>query len=359
MIKVTQEKILLDTEEHIVTSCISSPTEIVFLLSNGSVFRYDRCTKKEEELFSVHTSMSYTDGGFDLESSSTLYTLDNIVVVANDYKFHAIVHYPGKYKNLRLQREDYYADITKYPIALFKDDKGVPHIIYGTNWNHVQILNLSTRQLLTATKSLIEVGAEEQHIEYYKTHEEKKFCDDIWPRSHDYFFGELSMSPNNQYFLSAGWVWGSADSHNVYEVEHFINNSRIKAQNINMWEHDNRASCWVSNTCVAVAYNPATEWNDDATEGTANEIHLYQIADEITLQKKLSIPKVDLSKATFRYSKQLKALVIYSENLGVCIINLKGEVLYQDSNLKMDSYNTQYEMGIESKDNRINIIRFS
>lgn len=359
MIKMTQEKILLETEEHIVTSCISSPTEVVFLLSNGSVFRYNTSTKKEEELFSVYTSMSYTDGGFDLESSSTLYTLDNIVVLANDYKFHAIVHYPGKYKNLRLQRKDYYAEISKYPIALFKDDRGVPHIIYGVDWNHVQILNLSTRQLLTAAKSLIKVDAEEQYVEFYKTHEEGKFCDDIWPYSYNYFFGELSMSPNNQYFLSAGWVWGSADSHNIYEVEHFINNSRIKDQNINMWEHENRASCWVSNTCVAVAYNPATEWENDAVEGAPCEIHLYQIADEITLQKKLPIPKVDLAKVAFRYSQQLKALVIYSENLGVCIINLKGEILFKDLDLKMDSYNTQYEMGIESKENCINIIRFS
>ncbi len=33
-------------------------------------------------------------------------------------------------------------DITNYPIALFKNNDGIPHIIYGAAWNHVQIMNL-------------------------------------------------------------------------------------------------------------------------------------------------------------------------------------------------------------------------
>ena len=356
--KATKEKIIIDSEDRIITSCLSSPTELVFLLSNSTVYRYDILTKKEEALFSVDSKMTYTDGGFDIESPSTLYTLDQIVVIANDYKFHTIVHYPGKYESLRLQREDYYAEYSKYPIALFKNDKGIPHLIYGVAWNHVQIINLSTRQLLTAAKSLIKEGAEESRIEFYKTHEEK--ADDVWPSSYDYFFGELSMSPDNQYFLSAGWVWGSADCYNIFEVEHFINNHRIKDQNISLWEHENRPSCWVSNTCVAVAYHPSIEGDDNVTEDTPNEIHLYQMmGDEIRRQKKLIIPNVDLSKATFRYSKQLKAIIAYSEILGVCIIDLEGKVLFKDADLKLDSYNTQYDLGIKNNDNGVNIIRFS
>lgn len=357
--KVIQQIIKINTEEKILSASISSPTEVVFLLSNSSVYRYNITSGKEESLFSVDSSMTYTDGGFDIESPSTLYTLDNIVVIANDLKFHTIVHYPSKYEGLRLQREDYYAEYSKFPIALFKKDNGVPHLIYGVAWNHVQIMNLDTRQVLTASKSLIEVDAEERRLEFFKNHDEKDDGDDTWPTPYDYFYGELSMSPDNTHFLSAGWVWGSADSYNVFNINHFINNHRIKDKHINFWEHENRACCWVSNTCIAVAYHPMTEGDDDATKDTPWEIHLYQIDNEVTLDKKFSIFGIGLSNSTFIYSKKFDAIVVYSDELGVCLINLDGSILFNDSELKMDHYNTEFDIGIVSMDNRLSTLIFS
>ena len=102
-----------------------------------------------------------------------------------------------------MQREDYYAEHSSYPIALFKDDSGIPHLIYSQAWNHTQIMNLDTRQVLTAAKSLIEENAEEKHLKFYAEHEESNKL--LWPRSYDYFFGALSLSPNQKNFLSTGW----------------------------------------------------------------------------------------------------------------------------------------------------------
>ena len=75
-------------------------------------------------------------------------------------------------------------------------------MIYGVAWNKIHVANLTTRQVLTADKSLIEEGAEQHHF--------------------DYFFGGLTISPNGKKFLSAGWIWGSYDACAIYDIEDFI-----------------------------------------------------------------------------------------------------------------------------------------
>ena len=169
--------------------------------------------------------MRYSDGGFDTLAQTSIYTLNEILVVVNDFKRHGFVHYPDKYHALHLWREDYHVDISTYPIALYKNSDGVPHLVFAEAWNHVQIMNLDTRQILTASKSLIERNAEEKHIEFYK-----KFSEDnklAWPRPYDYFFGKLYISPNQKKFSSAGWVWGSYDSYLVFDIDNFIYSNRI------------------------------------------------------------------------------------------------------------------------------------
>ncbi|MEO1032549.1 MAG: hypothetical protein AAFX55_14150, partial [Bacteroidota bacterium] len=261
--------ITLDTEEKIITSAASSLNELVMLLSSGDVIRYDINRQDAKRLFSVKSSVSYKDGGFDINAKSTIYTLDAIVVIVNDYKQHGFVHYPEKYKKLRLWREDYHADISRYPIALFKNDIGIPHLIFSEAWNHLQIMNLDSRQILTASKSLIEENAEERHIEFYKKHKEDNKLP--WPRPYDYFFGKLEMSPNNESFLSAGWVWGSYDAYKVYEVKHFIENNRIADIPLGYCEHSNRAACWIDDKTVAVAYNPLEKDDESTTKDSPQE----------------------------------------------------------------------------------------
>src|SRR5688572_21348407 len=148
--------ITFDTDETIMAATLSKANEVVMLLSSGSVSRFNVDDRKGKYLFSVKSDMGYSDGGFDITAKTSIYTMDEIVVVVNDYKCHGFVHYPDKYHALHLGREDYHADISTYPIALYKNEEGVPHLIFGQAWNHIQIMNLDTRQILTASKSLIE-----------------------------------------------------------------------------------------------------------------------------------------------------------------------------------------------------------
>ncbi len=97
---------------------------------------------KETAFILSKSVFNYSDGGFDITAKTSIYTIDEIVLVVNDFKRHGFVHYPGKYHALHLWREDYHANISAYPIALYKNEKAGPHLILRVAWNHIQIMKV-------------------------------------------------------------------------------------------------------------------------------------------------------------------------------------------------------------------------
>ncbi len=332
--------ITLDASETIMTATLSKSNEVVMLMDSGSVIRFNLDDKKGWHLFSVKNGITYSDGGFDILAKTSIYTMDEIVIVVNDYKRHGFVHYPGKYPALHLWRGDYHTDVSTYPIALYKNKEGVPHLIYGENWNHVQLMNLDTRQVLTASKSLIEENAEERHIEFYKNYiEDNKLP---WPRPFDYFFGKLFVSPNQKKFLSAGWAWGSYDQYNVFDIENFITNNRISALSIGCWEHENRAACWIDNETVAVAYNPIIDGGENATAGSPIEIHFYKISGEdIEITKKIQISDKEVYSSLLYFNKTSDTLISISHSGCLSVISLDGQIIYKSENIIVSGYNVE------------------
>ncbi len=344
--KISQiHNIKFNTEESVKTATLSTPNELVMLMSSGDVVRYYIEEQKREHLFSVKNSFSYKDGGFDVNAKSTIYTLDSIVVIVNDFKLHGFIHYPGKYEKLHLWRKDYHADISCYPISLFKNKEGVPHLIYGEDWNHLQIVNLDTRQILTASKSLIEENAEEKHLEFYKNH--KEYNKHLWPEPYNYFFGKLEMSPNKKNFLSAGWIWGSYDAYNIYEVEHFIESDRIADMNIGSWEHSDRAVCWIDNKTVAIAYNPTEE--EENEEYAPQEIHFYKIDNKNSkFERKVQIVGLDVVNSKFYFNKNFNWIIVLSDKAGTVLLSLDGAVLFQDEKLNLDAYYPDLDLFVKA-----------
>lgn len=329
--------------DTIITATIANANEVVMHTNCGEVVKYKIKEQFCEPLFPVKSSMGYSDGGFDISAPSSIYTLDDIVVIVNDFKRHGWIHYPGKYNHLHLWRGDYHAEISRYPIALYKNNEGIPHIIYAADWNHLQIMNLDTRQILTAAKSLIEENAEEKHIEFYKTHTEHNKL--TWPSRYDYFFGKLQVSPNCKMFLSAGWAWGSCDAVKAYDLDHFINSNRIADIAVYYGEHNNRYACWINENTIAIPQNPYEEESEGATKETPNEILYYKInGNKAELEHKVTVGNLNIVTAEIAYNKQLNALIAFSEETGVAIIALSGEILFHDSNLKMNSYNAELNM---------------
>jgi len=336
--KITKvHDITFNIEEDIMTASLSAHNELVMSMSSGKVIRYNIDEQKEQDLFPVKGSLQYSDGGFDINAPSTIYTLDSIVAIVNDYKRHGFVHYPNNYHALHFSREDYHANISCYPLALFKNENGVPHMIYGKAWNHIQIMNLDTRQILTASKSLIIEGAEEWHIKSVEKHGEGNKL--AWPSPYDYFFGKLEMSPDKKNFISAGWGWGSVDEYNIYEVKNFINNNRILDKNIGYWEHSVRAVCWIDNETVAIAYNPYEEGDESATKDSPDEIHFYKVnGKEPEIERKVEIIGLDIVSSKMYFNQDFNSIVLFSDKTGVVLLSLNGEILFHDAKMNQDAY---------------------
>lgn len=349
-------EITFDTDDALVAATLSKANEIVMLLSSGDVARFNLDKQEGEYLFSAKSTIGYHDEGFDTTAKSSIYTLDEIVVVVNDFKTHGYVHYPGNYHKLHLWRKDNYANISNYPIALYKNETGIPHLIYGEDWNHVQIMNLDTRQILTATKSLIEENAEESHIEFYKKHtEDNKLA---WPSRYDYFYGKLYLSPNKKNFLSAGWSWGSCDCYNIYDIEKFISSNRISYSTIGAWEHETRVTCWIDDETVAVVYDPFIQGDDDATKDSLHEIHFIKIdSDKTDVDRIVKIEDKSVLRSKMYYSNIFRYFVVLSEETGLSIISLDGQIIFKDENLKANEYNAYLDLLLEMKDKTIKVYK--
>ena len=295
--------------------------EYILLLSDGDVFQLNGQKGSSEHLFSINSS------GFDSSAPSSIYALDGNVVVVNKHKTEGVLYRDGDSK-IALFRGNYYADISHFPIALFKD-AAMSFMIYGVDWNHIQIMNVDTLQIVTADKSLIEENAETWHKDFYKRMDLKVTTP--WPKPYDYFYGELLMSPDEKHFLSKGWNWGSRDAYTIYNVADFIGNNRISYKTLGYWEHVTRGACWVDDNTVAVPYWPGLDEEEESTDKSV-ELHFYDIqAQKPELVKRLVLEFNDIGFEKLFFYKKANALICLDKENGLTIIDLDGAVLARDS----------------------------
>ena len=93
--KVNQiHHIVFDAETTIIAATLSKTNELVILNSLGDVVRCNINENTSEHLFSTKSSIVYANGGFDINAKVTIFTMDEIVVVVNEYKAFGFVHYP-------------------------------------------------------------------------------------------------------------------------------------------------------------------------------------------------------------------------------------------------------------------------
>jgi len=167
------------------------------------------------------------------------------------------------------------------------------------------------------------------------------------------------MSPDNKHFLSAGWVWGSFDAYNTYNVENFIQSNRIEDINIGGWEHESRANCWLDNETIAISYSPSIE-QSDATADAENEIHLYKISNsEAILASKIKVGNIQIVNTEMHYSKQLNAFFVFSRSIGIVVLSLNGELLYENKKIEIDSYYPDENLFITIKNASIVVNRLT
>ncbi len=347
----------MNLQDDIQTASLLNKHEAVILTNTGEVFLFNFKKQKQDKLFETNPTkgIQYSDGGFDPAAESSIYTMDDIIVVVNNYKKHGFILNRTENYLLHFSRTDYYAAISKYPIALFKNEKGQPHLIYGVDWNRLQIANLTTRQVLTATKSLIEVDAEQQHFDFYKKHKEDNKL--FWPSEYDYFYGKLLMSPNGEKFLSAGWVWGSYDCCKIYDLADFISNPRISDETIGFWENNNNAICFVDNETIAVIYDPSVEEANGANKDDPHEIRLYHADGQGDKETIVLKPSLDLGGAELFYHQTNQCFYTFSEKIGTAAIALSGEIIIHQPTKFPQNYDLLHDCFICYDKDNLNVFQ--
>jgi hypothetical protein len=339
------------TKGNITAGSLLSRDEWVLFFNNGQVVSYNARNKESALFFSLKSRNTYLKDPFDITSRSSVYAIDHFVVVVNDFKLHGYVYDRNKKHMVHLWREDYYARYTHFPIALFKNEAGIPHLIYAVDWNRLHIMNLETLQKLTATKSLIVEGAEEGATDYIKQHPENI---KPWPSAYDYFYGELLLSPNGKKFLSKGQGQGSSHSYRVYDIEDFIRNPRIKEQVIGSWEHSIPAACWVDEQTIAMVCHP---WHGekDAGKNGLPLLHLYTLHDDgtSTVSKQFVLDAFDGTNGGLYFSGRLKAFIAFSITKGLTVADMDGGVLFRDETFVPDRFYPELALFLSFKDDHV------
>lgn len=146
----------------------------------------------------------------------------------------------GKEK-MRLQRGHYHNDVSPFPIAFFIH-KGRLLLVHSIAWNWFHIFDPFTGTILT----------ERTYPPYQKG--------DPRPDHYlDYFHSRLFVSPDNQWILDDGWVWGPAGIPTSWNLQQWLENNPWESEDgpshqwlAQRWYFWNGPSCWIDNRTVAI-----------------------------------------------------------------------------------------------------------
>ena len=140
-----------------------------------------------------------------------IYQHSDYVCVAENFATQGAVVNRCNGNVMPISREDYHADVSSYSIG-FLERNGHTLLIHQTDWNRLDITDLTTGQLLTDRIIRNErTGVDEKgNIRF----DEENYL--------NYFHSLVHVSPNGRSFLSNGWVWQPCGVVLWFNVERFM-----------------------------------------------------------------------------------------------------------------------------------------
>ena len=257
---------------------------------------------------------------------------DHFISITNTYGQHGLVYnLDSKSEILALDRKNYKIEHSIFPNCFFSRDSKL-YLIHATDWNHIQIFDLEKNENIT---DRINKYQEEFYL--------------------DYFYGELHLSPNQNWILSSGWIWGPASYCKFINLDVWMISNHNEPETND--KHDfsifsyywDRAICWISNTSVAYLYDPKEEdlndeeYSEMKLEKNKSYILIYDIIQSEIIQR---IEFNNFSKNEyFEATKDCKIyylntfLVISSKLNGISIIDINSNViLYEEKQIQLNNY---------------------
>jgi hypothetical protein len=148
--------------------------------------------------------------------------------VVTDYgSYGAIVDLSTDSVTLWLDRRDYHARTTPFPVAFTRVGDGVA-VIAATDWNRLDVFDAATGRLLT-----------------------DRVTDD---HPLDYFHGGLALSPSGRWLLVDGWVWAPLGIRKIIDVESWLAGEEYAAERVGDagWHSDewDNPAAWLDDTTV-------------------------------------------------------------------------------------------------------------
>lgn len=320
-----------------------SESEFISVREDGSVLITNSDASRPRLLYTLAFPLTYeeerllhlSEGGQVKRPLQIFFWNDYCCIVQRYGANGVVLHRSDPEFRKTLTRGTYHVEHCSFPIAFFEKD-GKAHLVHGTDWNRLDITELSTDRLLTERNV-------EKKTNYY-----------------DYFHSSLAVSPGFSRFTSNGWFWGPYDQITVYAVSDFLaayemSHLEIGFEPVDGYNWD-RPMCWIDETTIAVAYNKIEEGEEEAGDFCSEIIFVDVVSnrmlDRINFdgfgKSAYGAPEGELF-----YDNEKDVFIGLSDRAGVYISDRKGNMLFQDRTLRNYRYCARqrflYCLGSESR----------
>ncbi|AYV81440.1 MAG: hypothetical protein Harvfovirus34_5 [Harvfovirus sp.] len=214
--------------------CCSTVTDDIYTFTNNVIRKVNITTDINEVIYEISgdSNLAIPTGGKAIYISPD----DSYIAITERYGLKAIIiNLKTKSKVLDLTRIDYHSNHSQFSLAFTKvADKIL--LIYTTTWNRLELFDLNDGKLLS-WRSEIKYGDK-----YYL----------------DYFHSELIPSPDGQFVIDSGWIWGPAGVPYLLDVSEWMKNPYQSETPISVNISDDVQlhcpCCWIDSKTFAVLH---------------------------------------------------------------------------------------------------------
>lgn len=172
---------------------------------------------------------------------------------------------------MHLQRGGYQVRHCIFPIALFEQN-GINYLVHATDWNVVHITDLETGKRIT----------ERVQIAYDDEAPENK------GKYLDYFHSLLHISPDRQWIISNGWVWGPGAFLRIWNLQNWLHNNPYEVEKRERcmeyiggysW---NRPLCWINDKEYLFYHNSGEDedYNQEGMEPQKGYLLIFNVQEQ-------------------------------------------------------------------------------
>jgi len=251
----------------------------------------------------------------------------------------------------RLERGDYCAEVSTFPIAFLASENGTL-LIHGTDWNRLDITRLETDELLT--DRVVDYDAE---LNFF-----------------DYFHSGLSVSPDSQSFISNGWHWHPYGQITSYTVERFLEEFESSHLDLELtddldagdacfqlgWD---RPVCWIGDNTLGIGYSRTEGYFGE--KQFPSEILIYDLrANKIVRRVEFDAFPVGSDNefsGDLHFNADKEQFIGLNKRTGLLIADIDGRIVANDPELRGWKYNAFHKLFYKANENekRLEIARYT